>query len=105
MVIEHKEPEGWHIRKEIQLGHLLTTLTIVVSVILYISVLERRISLIELTVLNQKETDTRQDRQMENQVQMIQRSLEKLDTKLDKNLYLWHFYVAADTKKPSIKEP
>lgn len=77
---------GWHIKKEIQLGHLLTTLTIAVSVILYVSKLEQRIALIEAQVLTQRDRDDRQDRTTAEAMSLLRAQLERMENKLDRVL-------------------
>lgn len=77
---------GWHIKKEIQLGHLLTTLTIAVSVILYISKLEQRIALIEAQVSAQRDRDDRQDRTTGEAMSLLRAQLERMENKLDRVL-------------------
>lgn len=41
------EPSGWHLKKEVSIGHLLTTLVITVTAILYLGKIETRIALLE----------------------------------------------------------
>lgn len=77
---------GWHIKKEIQLGHLLTTLTIAVSVILYLSKLEQRIALIEAQVLTQRDRDDRQDKTTAEAMSLLRAQLERMENKLDRVL-------------------
>lgn len=77
---------GWHIKKEIQLGHLLTTLTIAVSVVLYVSKLEQRIALIEAQVLTQRDRDDRQDRTTAEAMSLLRAQLERMENKLDRVL-------------------
>lgn len=80
------EELGWHIKKEIQLGHLLTTLTIAVSVILYVSKLEQRIALIEAQVLTQRDRDDRQDKTTAESMSLLRAQLERMENKLDRVL-------------------
>lgn len=40
-------PEKWHLKKEFQVGQLVTILTVAVSVLYYITGLEKRITLLE----------------------------------------------------------
>lgn len=78
--------EGWHIKKEIQLGHLLTTLTIAVSVLAYVGKLEQRIALIEAQVATQRDRDDRQDRTTAESMSLLRAQLERMENKLDRVL-------------------
>ncbi len=49
-------PEGWHLKKEIQLGHLITTVTVAISAIVYVNKIEQRVAVVESQVNFQKET-------------------------------------------------
>lgn len=80
------EEAGWHIKKEIQLGHLLTTLTIAVSVVLYVSKLEQRIALIEAQVSAQRDRDDRQDKTTAEAMSLLRAQLERMENKLDRVL-------------------
>lgn len=77
---------GWHIKKEIQLGHLLTTLTIAVSVVLYVSKLEQRIALIEAQVSAQRDRDDRQDKNTGEAMSLLRAQLERMENKIDRVL-------------------
>ena len=81
------KPERWHIKREFQLGHLITTLVMAASVIMYIGKMEQRIDLVEQTVQQQRERDERQDKAIAEGLQAIERRLGKLDDKLDRVLY------------------
>lgn len=80
-------PERWHIKREFQLAHLITTLVMAASVIMYIDKMEQRIALVEQTVQQQRERDERQDKAIAEGLQAIERRLGKLDDKLDRVLY------------------
>ncbi|NVO07862.1 MAG: hypothetical protein HXX19_18935, partial [Rhodoferax sp.] len=47
--IERRAPvePGWHLKKEIQLGHVFTTLTVAFSCFVYVSKIENRLTLVE----------------------------------------------------------
>ncbi len=49
-------PEGWRLKKEIQLGHLITTVTVAISAIVYVNKIEQRVAVVESQVNFQKET-------------------------------------------------
>lgn len=80
--------DGWHLKREIQLGHLITTLTVAISAIVYIQRLEQRIALVEAAVVAQHDRDQRQDQATAEAVGLMRRQLELIDAKLDRLLVL-----------------
>lgn len=82
---EH-DPERWHIKREFQIGHLITTLVMAASVIMYVGKMEQRIALVEQSVHQQRERDERQDKIIDEGLRGIDARLSKLDDKLDRAL-------------------
>lgn len=76
--------EGWHLKREIQLGHLITTLTISVSAMFYVAKLEQRIALLEQLAVSQDKRDSTQDQHTNRSVELLHSQLEKMDAKLDR---------------------
>ncbi|WP_252095930.1 hypothetical protein [Pseudoalteromonas sp. SCSIO 43201] len=71
-----QNPNQWHMKKEFNLAHIITTVTLLVSGILYLGDLDKRISTNsqELTHL----------KQMRNEDQKrIEKRLDSIDKKLD----------------------
>lgn len=60
-------------KKEIQLGHLITTATVAISAVLYISKIEQRVAIIETQIDSQRES-----------AGLLRAQLEKIDAKLDR---------------------
>jgi hypothetical protein len=91
MVIKHsdEEPVGWHLKKEIQLGHLITTFTVALAALFYVQKLEQRIALIEQQVVIQRDRDDRQDKAMAEAFLLLRQQLEKMDGKMDRTLEFW----------------
>jgi hypothetical protein len=81
-----REHERWHIKREFQLGHLITTLAMATSVIVYIGKMEQRIALVEQSVTEQRARDDRQDKAITSALDAIERRLGKLDDKMDRVL-------------------
>ena len=82
---EH-DPEKWHIKREFQIGHLITTLVMAASVIMYVGKMEQRIALVEQSVQQQRERDERQDKAISEGLRGIDVRLGKMDDKLDRVL-------------------
>lgn len=78
--------EGWHLKKEIQFGHIFTTLTVAVAAIFYFTKIEQRIALIEQQMGQQHERDERQDKAAAENFALLRQQLEKMDAKLDRAL-------------------
>ena len=38
--MDDEQTKGWHFKKEVQLGHLITTFTIAISAVVYINKIE-----------------------------------------------------------------
>ena len=76
--------ETWHFKKEIQLGHLITTITVAVSVVLYATKIEQRIALVEQQLITQKDRDDRQDKVDADTIVLMRQSMDKIDAKLDR---------------------
>ena len=70
---EPKETERWHLKKEIQLGHLITTFAVAISAVLYINKIEQRLSVVETQLLAQRESSA-----------LLRSQLERMDAKLDR---------------------
>jgi hypothetical protein len=75
---------GWHFRKEIQVGHLLTTLVIAISVAGYVSAIERRLAMVEQDQKVLHETDELQRNQHIESERLMRVQLDKIDSKLDR---------------------
>lgn len=82
------QPERWHIKREFQIGHLLTTVSMAVSAGLYVTAVEKRVSLLEQVAQQQKERDARQDALTAAAFSSVDARLSKIDDKLDRLLLL-----------------
>lgn len=74
----------WHLKKEIQLTHLITTMTVAVSVIFYINKMEQRIALLEQHSTTQAQRDERQDRNSAETAGLLRSQLDRLEAKIDR---------------------
>lgn len=85
---EERQDGGWHLKREVQLGHIITTCTVLFSVIWYAGELEQRIALVEQSqmqvTLAQKERDDRQDKLASDALAMLRQQLDRLEQKLDR---------------------
>ena len=74
----------WHLKREIQIGHIITTLTVAVSVIVYVGKIEQRLAVAESRIATQRERDERQDKVLAEAMARLGAQLERLDGKLDR---------------------
>lgn len=67
------EPERWHLKKEIQVTHIVSTLMLVGVVFAYVSKIDQRLTIVETQLMAQRDAS------------VIQRAqLERMDAKLDR---------------------
>ena len=67
------EPERWHLKKEIQVTHVVSTLLLVGAVFAYVSKIDQRLTIVETQLIAQRDST------------MVQRAqLERMDAKLDR---------------------
>ena len=74
----------WHLKREIQIGHIITTLTVAVSVVIYVGKIEQRLAVVESQIATQRERDERQDKVLAEAMARLGAQLERLDGKLDR---------------------
>ena len=67
------EPERWHLKKEIQVTHIVSTLMLMGAVFAYVSKIDQRLTIVETQLIAQREASA---------VQRVQ--LERMDAKLDR---------------------
>ena len=68
-----QEPERWHMKKEIQLGHLITTFTVAISCVVYIDKIEQRVAVMEIQMIAQRDSAI-----------LLRNQLDKINDKLDR---------------------
>lgn len=68
-----RRAERWHLKKEIQVTHIVSTLMLVGAVFVYVSKVEQRLTVVETQLIAQREATV---------IQRVQ--LERMDAKLDR---------------------
>lgn len=81
---ERRADYGWHLRKEINLGHMLTTVALLAGLAATWSQLNVRISLMEDRIARQAEVDARQDVHSREAFARVDTRLTAIDEKLEK---------------------
>ena len=67
------QPERWHLKKEIQVTHVVSTLLLVGAVFAYVAKIDQRLTVVETQLIAQRDAAA---------VQRVQ--LERMDAKLDR---------------------
>ena len=62
----------WLMKREIQLGHLITTFTVAISCVVYINKIEQRVAVMEAQIISQRDSAT-----------LLRSHLDKINDKLD----------------------
>ena len=65
--------ERWHLKKEIQITHVISTLLLVGAVFAYVNKIDQRLTIVETQLIAQRDADIAQRAQ-----------LERMDAKLDR---------------------
>ena len=76
----------WHIDRTVNIGHLLTTVAMLASLLVVLSKFDTRLTLVELHIANQSETNRRHEATDHELKQAIKESFDRLELKLDKVL-------------------
>lgn len=79
-----KNDGSWHLDKRINVGHLLTTVVLAVSLFSWASVLEKRLAVLEEKALQQRINDDRQDVVVHQLSVTIRDELRDMNKKLDR---------------------
>lgn len=74
----------WTIKREVQLGHVISTLILAISAFGYITSMEKRIALMEDKMVAQKERDDKQDLRYSETIGHMNNQIDKIDAKLDR---------------------
>lgn len=78
------QPGRWHLKKEIQLGHIVTTITVAAAAMVYVQKIEQRLAVVESQMVSQRERDDRQDKLSGETYVLLRAQLERMDAKLDR---------------------
>lgn len=74
---------GWHLRKEISVGHILTTLTVAGAAFIWMAELEKRVERNAVMVEAIGDRVTRAEDRTERQLERIHNTLVRIEAKLD----------------------
>ncbi|MGR2663107.1 hypothetical protein JOS77_27030 [Chromobacterium haemolyticum] len=83
MANESRAP-NWHFEKRINLGDVLTTLTLVGTLLGFMLTLDRRLTVVEEKQTQQVVVDRQQDERQREQTNEVKEQLKDIGSKLDK---------------------
>jgi len=75
---------AWHLDRRVSVGHLVTTLTVLIAMVLWGARLETRIALTEQDTARQARIDARQDAESQRTREEIRAELKSLNSKIDR---------------------
>ena len=67
------EPERWHLKREIQLTHVISTIVLVGTVFAYVNKIDQRLTVVEVQLIAQRQA-----------MEVRREQLERIDAKLDR---------------------
>lgn len=73
----------WHIDRSIQLGHVVTTLTVAISAVVYLQKLEQRVALSEQEIRHLAAKDVDHEQALLRVAAELNRRLDRIEAKLD----------------------
>lgn len=79
-----QESDRWHLKREVQLSHIITTLAVAASAVIYVQKIETRLALIEQAQADQRAKDLQQDERAANAMREVYERLKHIDGKLDR---------------------
>lgn len=68
-----KQPERWHLKREIQLTHVISTIVLVGTVFAYVNKIDQRLTVVEVQLIAQRQA-----------MEVRREQLERIDAKLDR---------------------
>ena len=68
----------WHVKKEVNIGHMLTTLTILVTALWYAFQLDKRVTVLETQQHAQAEVITKMGHRIEGQLRDLNSKLDRI---------------------------
>lgn len=79
-----EERRRFHFDKTVSIGHIITTISVLVAVITGWKDMDKRVSLVELAVSQQKITDQQQDSRAKEYFDNIRSDVRDINSKLDR---------------------
>jgi len=81
-----KEDKKWHLEKKVTIGHLFTTVTVAVGVLMYMGKIETTLSLHTFQINHLEFERQESDKKIESQFNKIESFLTRIEDKLDRKV-------------------
>ena len=81
---DRRSDSHWTFKKEIQLTHVFSTIALAFAAFMYVNSMEKRISLIEERIVQQKEQTANNEKVITETFSHINAQIDKMDAKLDR---------------------
>lgn len=78
-----RAPQHWHLEKTVSVGHIITTITIAGSVLLWVMKMDSRMSVMENELSHSKQSYERVDREWRENMTDVKSYLIRIESKLD----------------------
>ncbi len=79
--MELQQDGRWHLKKEVQLTHILSPVTILVSVVIYVGKIEQRLAILEDREISAKARDAELLRIQEQTLLRFQTQLDRIEAR------------------------
>ncbi len=83
---EEKEERGFHLEKSISVGHILTTLSLIISAIMWTTSIEKKLATQDAQIVSLQETDRIMRQEAYNAKTEIIIQLKSINEKLDRSI-------------------
>lgn len=81
--MEGDRRQHWHLDKNISVGHLLTTLALAGSVLVWAMSMDTRVTVLEAELAHSQKYDERMERDWRETMQKLESALIRIEAKLD----------------------
>ncbi len=73
------EKRGWHLEKTVSIGHIITTLTVACSVVIWAMSMDTRVTVLEKEVTHAQAADARLEVQLKESVARIEAAVIRIE--------------------------
>lgn len=81
--VDAQSQRNWHFEKTVSIGHLLTTLSIAGSILIWAMHMESRITILQAGLTYSKEADVRMEQGMHDKFSELTTTLVRIESKID----------------------
>lgn len=82
--MEVHEKRGWHLEKSVSIGHIIATVSIAGSVLLWAMKMDSRVSVLENEQIHARQTDERIERAWRDDMLELKAGILRIEVKLDR---------------------